>query len=169
MASYDVESAIHQSGKKNAFADVASAMHLSLGSGVTLQPGDETAAPGAITLPENWDDLELFFEPHAAASMAFGHMGGHDHIGGSAKRKSMTADKEKITMAGRCRLLLSNPVLKAHVVSALEATYNMMNCFQTLVSDSSCAATRWRRRTVRSMTSSRSSTRTTNRYTWTWS
>ena len=93
---------------------------------MTLQPGDETAAPGAITLPENWDDLELFFEPHAAASMAFGHMGGHDHIGGSAKRKSMTADKEKITMAGRCRLLLSNPVLKAHVVSALEATYNMM-------------------------------------------
>ena len=34
--------------------DVASIILKSLGTGVTLQPGDETAAPGAITLPENW-------------------------------------------------------------------------------------------------------------------
>jgi hypothetical protein len=34
----------------------------------------------------NWDDLELFFEPHAAASMAFGHMGGEGMGAGAYTR-----------------------------------------------------------------------------------
>lgn len=41
-----------------------------------LPEGGETAPAGVITLPENFDDLELFFEPHAAAGL------GHD-VGGT--------------------------------------------------------------------------------------
>jgi len=43
---------------------------------------------------------------------------------------------------GRCRLPVSKPVLKvesAYGISAL--TYNMMKCFETLLSSSTCAAT----------------------------
>jgi len=54
MSSHDVASTIHQSCRQMHFDDVASIILKSLGTGVTLQPGDETAAPGAITLPENW-------------------------------------------------------------------------------------------------------------------
>jgi len=42
----------------------------------------------------------------------------------------------------RCRLTPSKPVLKASMVSALEAK-KMLNCFQILLSNSTCAATAW--------------------------
>ena len=46
-------------------------------------------------------------------------------------------------MAGRCRLNVSKPELKARLVSTLE-TCNVMNRFQTLLSITTCAATPWR-------------------------
>jgi hypothetical protein len=48
------------------------------------------------------------------------------------------------SMVGRCRLTLSKPVLKAPMLSALEArNCNVIKCFQRLVSNSTCAATAW--------------------------
>ena len=48
-------------------------------------PEDADVAPsGVITLPENYDDLELFFEPHAAAAGFAGAAGGGGDAGGAA-------------------------------------------------------------------------------------
>ena len=42
---------------------------------VDLPEGAETAPTNTITLPENYDDLELFFEPDAAAGLGHGASG----------------------------------------------------------------------------------------------
>ena len=52
-------------------------------------------------------------------------------------------DMTDFTPEGRCRLTVSKLELKARLVSALE-TENVTNCFQTLLSVSTCAATTWR-------------------------
>ena len=45
-------------------------------------------------------------------------------------------------LVGRCRLIVSKPVLKAPMIAALETV--MINCFQRLLSKSTCAATAWK-------------------------
>ena len=60
---------------------------------VDLPEGAETAPTNTITLPENYDDLELFFEPDAAAGL------GHGAAGASASRSaSAAANRADITL-----------------------------------------------------------------------
>ena len=47
-------------------------------------------------------------------------------------------------LVGQCRLTLSKPVLKTPMVAALRS-WNMISCFQTLLSNSTCAAISWTR------------------------
>lgn len=64
---------------------------------VDLPADADTAPVGAITLPENYDDLELFFEPHAAAG--FGHAGGDDDRAtphANALSNNITLDDEDV-------------------------------------------------------------------------
>ena len=73
---------------------------------VDLPEGQETAPLGLITLPENYDDLEVFFDPAAAAS--FGHIvteEGYMQMSTSDASKNRrgagdasTANKEDITL-----------------------------------------------------------------------
>jgi cohesin complex subunit SCC1 len=62
---------------------------------VDLPADGDTAPLGVITLPDNYDDLELFFEPHAAAG--FGHMGGDATTArGTAEKANITLDDPDI-------------------------------------------------------------------------
>ena len=72
---------------------------------VDLPEGQETAPLGLITLPENYDDLEVFFDPAAAAS--FGHIvteEGYMQMSTSVSKErrgaadASTANKEDITL-----------------------------------------------------------------------
>ena len=75
--------------------------------------------------------------------------GGESALGGFwEETAAAVAAGNGVDSVGRCRLTVPKTVLKAHTVSALEAT-NMMNRFQVVLSSSTCAATtrvimRWR-------------------------
>ena len=59
---------------------------------VDLPEGAETAPTNTITLPENYDDLELFFEPDAAAGLGHGASGSSRSASSAANRVDITLE-----------------------------------------------------------------------------
>jgi len=100
---------------------------------------NEAMSPGSRRA---WDSPSHGGHACSPARASNGGGGGGSERVGRARIFAEAAEKNE-SLVGRCGLTLSNPRLNRLELSACD--WNTMNCFQILLSISTCAATAWRR------------------------